>query len=287
MGNFSVNHYSRITLRQDGIEVQYFIDLAEIPTYQELQQYNITPSDACALEPYLKQRGAELASGLLLRIDGRRVPLHLVSIASIFPPGAGGLPTMKLGYTFHAAYPYATGASNVTYADNNYAGHAGWKEIIVNGTPSLLLATSAPSIDRSAGLSNYPTDMLNSPPQDLTATLRIAIPVAPQTAKQSQATTAVAVPRSASTSPSDFAAISRKHTSKPADRKHSIRIHAQAAAAAPASLQPSAAAPMQLEANRQGTARNRFTELITTWQMSLWFLLTAALISAGWEPCTP
>ncbi len=281
MGNFSVNHYSRLTLRQDGIEVQYFIDLAEIPPYQELQQYNITPSDAVSLEPYLKQRGAELASGLLLRIDGRQAPPYLVSQGVIFPPGAGGLPTMKLGYTFRAAYPDAAGSGNVTYVDSNFAGRAGWKEIIVHGPPSLLLATSAPSTDRSGGLSNYPTDMLNSPPQDLTATLRIAIPVAPQPARQSHATTAGAISRPASTPPSDFATISRKHTSKPANRKQSVPIHLHAAAGAPDSPQLSSAAPMPLEANRRGTARNRFTELITTRQMSLWFLLTAALISMG------
>ncbi len=87
MGNFSVNHYSRLTLRQDGIEVQYFIDLAEIPTYQELQQYNITPSDAVSLEPYLKQRGAELASGLLLRIDGRQASRIWSPRASSSRPG--------------------------------------------------------------------------------------------------------------------------------------------------------------------------------------------------------
>ena len=281
MGNFSVNHYSRLTLRQDGIEVQYFIDLAEIPTYQELQQYNIAPSDEASLEPYLKQRAAELESGLSLRIDGRQVPMHLVSQGVIFPPGAGGLQTMKLGYTFQAAYPDAAGAGNVTYADNNFAGHAGWKEIIVHGPPSLLLATSAPSTDRSAGLSNYPTDMLNSPPQDLTATLRIAVPAAPQSAKKSHARTQVTSSRFASTMPSAVAVISPKHTSKSADRKHSVPIHAHAAAMTPASPQPSPAVPMQIEANRRGTARDRFTELITTRQMSLWFLLTAALISIG------
>ena len=47
MGNFSVNHYSKIDLQGDKIIVRYFIDLAEIPTYQELQQGNIaaTPMD--------------------------------------------------------------------------------------------------------------------------------------------------------------------------------------------------------------------------------------------------
>ena len=45
MGNFSVNHYSRITVDNDGIQIRYFIDLAEIPTYQELQEANIEVTD--------------------------------------------------------------------------------------------------------------------------------------------------------------------------------------------------------------------------------------------------
>jgi hypothetical protein len=48
MGNFSVNHYSKITLESDRIRVRYFIDLAEIPTYQELQEANIP---ATAIDP--------------------------------------------------------------------------------------------------------------------------------------------------------------------------------------------------------------------------------------------
>ena len=41
MGNFSVNHYSKISLESDGITIRYIIDLAEIPTYQELQEGSV------------------------------------------------------------------------------------------------------------------------------------------------------------------------------------------------------------------------------------------------------
>ncbi len=37
MGNFSIHHYTRITIEGDTLQLQYFIDMAEIPTYQELQ----------------------------------------------------------------------------------------------------------------------------------------------------------------------------------------------------------------------------------------------------------
>ena len=46
MGNFSVNHYSKISLENDGVRISYIIDLAEIPTYQELQQGDISANAA-------------------------------------------------------------------------------------------------------------------------------------------------------------------------------------------------------------------------------------------------
>src|SRR5260370_40472691 len=41
MGNFSVNHYSRIAVGPRGADVLYVLDLAEIPTFQLLQQWKL------------------------------------------------------------------------------------------------------------------------------------------------------------------------------------------------------------------------------------------------------
>ena len=43
MGNFSVNHYSKVTIKRGNVEVRYLIDMAEIPTFQEIRQFDITP----------------------------------------------------------------------------------------------------------------------------------------------------------------------------------------------------------------------------------------------------
>jgi hypothetical protein len=105
MGNFSVNHYSKIALERDGIKLTYIIDLAEIPTYQELQQGNVTADIADpAAKRYVESRGQEFAQDLTLMLDGRRLPLKLLSSQVIFPPGAGGLPTMKMGFVYQARY---------------------------------------------------------------------------------------------------------------------------------------------------------------------------------------
>src|SRR5277367_5800521 len=88
MGNFSVNHYSKITLLDDRVAIRYLIDLAEIPTFQELQAGNITAQagDTASIQ-YVAGRGEQLGRGLSLIIDGKQIPLRMVSSDVIFPPG--------------------------------------------------------------------------------------------------------------------------------------------------------------------------------------------------------
>ena len=60
-------------------------------------------------------------------------------------------------------------AHKLSYLDNNYPGRAGWKEIVVLGDGVTILDSSASGTDRSQELTNYSSDMLNSPPQQLSA----------------------------------------------------------------------------------------------------------------------
>src|SRR5580658_5764452 len=206
MGNFSVNHYSKITLESDSIRVRYLIDLAEIPTFQELQQAGVSATAAdpnsAAVTNYVAVRGAELARALILEINGQPVSIHLISSGVIFPPGAGGLPTMKMGFVYEAAYQSNVDRRHVSlqYADNNYPGHTGWKEIVAVASAGSLLQSSVPGTDRSAELSNYPTDLLTSPPQILEAALVAELPPLPAIvtdAQRARASQSAADPKAA------------------------------------------------------------------------------------------
>ena len=42
MGNFSISHYAGIQVERGYVELKYLIDMAEIPTFQEMQQSGIT-----------------------------------------------------------------------------------------------------------------------------------------------------------------------------------------------------------------------------------------------------
>jgi nickel/cobalt exporter len=261
MGNFSINHYAGIRVEAGRIEVRYLIDMAEIPTYQEIQDSGIVPmAGDPSLRAYLAKEAKQLVGGLKLEVNGHVLRMETVSRDVIFPAGAGGLPTMKLGFVYRASLEsLSSGAAHydVHYRDDNFADRAGWKEIVVTAEPvAQLTASSAPKTDRSAQLSNYPTDLLNSPPQDVEATfgfvqtlvtgnspkpvnaLKAGVPIPPAPAK---------TPKTASVSPA------------PAPSTPAISLHA----------------------NRQATPRNRFTELVTARNLSFWFLFTAALIAAG------
>ena len=323
MGNFSVNHYSKISLERDRIRITYIIDLAEIPTYQELQQGNVTANAADpAVTRYIAARGQEFAHGLSLVIDARRLPLKLTSSQVIFPPGAGGLPTMKMGFLFEAAYPADTTSGNLQYADNNYPGHAGWKEIVVDPASAVnLMSSSAPQTDRSAALTNYPTDLLNNPPQSLAAAIQFHAPTVMETQRSARDKETAGpstslrsgptaprgrrdgnrVPGARSRGKDDDSVVA---TISPVSKDLSSRlprgavgpersevegpaVSQQASKAPPSEIVATPSSthslnlPVHLQPNQQSTPRSAFTELITARRLSLWFLMTAAFIAVG------
>jgi ABC-type nickel/cobalt efflux system permease component RcnA len=138
LGNFTINRFSRIEVAGPRVYVLYVLDLAEIPTFQAGK------IDARA---YARR----LAQGVELTVNGR--PARFVSGATALahPPGAGGLRTTRLEAVLRG--PRLDGASNVHYADTNYSGRIGWKEIVVGKSTR----------STSDELRAYPKDLLQSP----------------------------------------------------------------------------------------------------------------------------
>src|SRR5437879_13461116 len=42
MGNFSISHYAGLRVERDAIRVRYLIDMAEIPTFQAIQEAGLS-----------------------------------------------------------------------------------------------------------------------------------------------------------------------------------------------------------------------------------------------------
>jgi nickel/cobalt exporter len=177
MGNFSINHYVKIIPRSKTIDLYYIIDMAEIPTFQETESNGLVPKVGDpALGRYLIRQDEHLKKGLVLLAGGHQLSLETVSRQAIFPAGAGGLPTMKMGFVYQARLngPVDSLPLALHYSDGNFPGRAGWKEIVaIDGPGAALVNSSASSTDRSLELTNYPTDLLHSPPQTLEAELTI------------------------------------------------------------------------------------------------------------------
>jgi nickel/cobalt exporter len=245
MGNFSINHYSKIIPGAHAVEVDYIIDMAEIPTFQQMQESAIiAKADDPSLIPYLHRQSEVLKKGLTLLFDEKPLVLETISRQAIFPPGAGGLPTMKMGFVYIATLPgeLRDSATSLRYRDDNYPGRAGWKEIVAVTEPgAALVSSSVPASDRSLELTNYPTDMLHSPPQTLEAAL--SIKAAPFGTR--------------------------------ADYKPELQAGSGWLATGRAR-----ASGVKLKANSQGTPRSAFTELISSKRTDFLFMSMAALIAA-------
>jgi nickel/cobalt transporter (NicO) family protein len=270
MGNFSINHYSKITVDKDSVEIHYLIDAAEIPTFQGMQQdgFSSDPQSPRTRE-YLAREAEVFKKNLVLTVAGSPTQLKTKSMEVIFPPGAGGLPTMKMGFVFVAKFgsqdpgpsPQPPG---LHYQDNNFPTRIGWKEIVAVAGPGVtFLHTSAPASDRSNELSNYPTDLLNSPPADLEANISFELPV---------------VSEAAARSPVSPHRVPPSKTSEPAS---AVSQPAVSIAPPPAVSVLASGAPVTLRANQQSTPKNRFTELMSAKPFSVWFLFLAAGIAAG------
>ena len=220
--------------------------------------------------PYLARTAETLGSGLVLELNGRRLTFERGSREILFTKGAGDLPTMKLGMVYRAALEARAvqPQNHLVYRDGNYPERAGWKEVIAGAGPRVtVLEASVPQRDRSRALADYPTDLLNSPPQDLEATVIFTVAPLP--------------PVSAGAGPS---------TSPPASRDRlaleSVTLPPPPAApadlaAAPAETRPSGERPLRLEPNSRATPRDAFTALIATPEISASILVVAALLAAA------
>jgi len=277
MGNFSINHYSKVKIGEQSVEVRYLIDMAEIPTFQELRRFDIKPgAEEPGVSRYLDKQEQLLKAGLSLENDGQPVRLETISRQLIFADGAGGLPTMKIGFVFRARLEVASGDHRLSYVDNNFPGRAGWKEVVVLGDGIRILDSSAPGTDRSQELANYSSDVLNSPPQQVSAV------VAFKTALSKAHTNPSATTSSKQKLPRETKAAHPAVTMRRPNRSLDGIASAEPAASpsSSGSVNPTVA-PLP-RAARGNTPRSRFTELISTHgKLSFWILFSAALIAAG------
>jgi nickel/cobalt exporter len=168
LGNFTINHYSRLEFADEKARIDYVLDVAEIPTFQQKEQLDASEdgqlSDAEA-RAYLDAKLPSLVENLHLSVGQEALPLRVLDSSAAYRPGQGGLPILRIEARLLAELPKNWEDNGAGYyTDRNYKDHLGWREIVVQGGPGVAIKSStAPSAGVSDELRKYPSDMLSSP----------------------------------------------------------------------------------------------------------------------------
>jgi len=173
MGNFSVSHFTRFEVGKKAVKITYVLDLAEIPTYQLMRDWNLDPSaDAKIPQSTLEREASKQAAEWIKQLDftssGVRIQPKLERTTVKLSDGAGGMHVSRV----ETALRLENVQGKLTFEDRNFPDRAGWKEIVIasaDGTP--IIQASQSGADRSKALTEYPSDPTLTPPQDLRASI--------------------------------------------------------------------------------------------------------------------
>jgi len=160
LGNFTVNHYTRIEPAGDRVRLVYVLDMAEIPTFQERPRFEPSP------EGYADQRAGEIRQNLHLALNGQPTTLRLEQRTLSFPDGQGGLPTLRLEAVYSAELQADTTSTvELSFRDDNDPSRIGWREITARSgaAGTTIEQSNVPAEDVTHELRQYPEDLLNSP----------------------------------------------------------------------------------------------------------------------------
>ncbi|HLO15527.1 MAG TPA: sulfite exporter TauE/SafE family protein [Anaerolineales bacterium] len=175
LGNFTINHYAGLQVSRDAIAVDFVLDMAEIPAFQEIQTFDANgngQADAIEAETYHAGKCRSLQPNLSLLLNNKPLDLTLASSSVAFPAGAGGLPTLRLTCEFKASIANAGQMTSLSFADHSYSERIGWREIVVTADGVKLNGDFA-STSVSKRLTSYPQDLLSNPLDQREITLGI------------------------------------------------------------------------------------------------------------------
>lgn len=177
LGNFTINHYSRLTFADDAVSVLYVLDMAEIPTFEVLRRYDIEGDGKLSEADkalYYEEMVPTLIEYVELIVAGTRLDLQETASSVELIIGDLGLPVLRVEIELAADLPADWESAQGSYVDRTYEGRPGWREVVVRGGPGVALAeSSAPEHDQSNALRDYPEELVDTPVQDTEVTFRL------------------------------------------------------------------------------------------------------------------
>lgn len=168
LGNFSVNHLSRLTLESDVIRVDVVVDTAEIPTAQDRPKVDSDGDglvDEVERDAYSDLQCSEFASAATLSLDGSPLDVVATSTSFEYEEGQAALETSRLRCAFDAAVPSEFGdrAQRLEYSDGYRPGRVGWHEVNAVGAEVGIVDSPVPATSVTNDLRSYPEELLESP----------------------------------------------------------------------------------------------------------------------------
>jgi ABC-type nickel/cobalt efflux system permease component RcnA len=167
LGNYTVNRAVSVSLGIDVLRVAYVVDMAEIPAFAALQAIDLDASGSTdpAEERTWADATCQVAGAAVeVTVDGRPMTLAVTGSPAItFPPGVGGLETLRLECPLAGAWAPTAGDHALVVVDRTEDGHVGWREVTIAAEGWRLLGSTVPASSPSLGLTAYPGDPLATP----------------------------------------------------------------------------------------------------------------------------
>ncbi|MBA3632770.1 MAG: sulfite exporter TauE/SafE family protein [Acidobacteria bacterium] len=169
LGNFSVNHYSRIEVEKSQVKLRAVLDLAEIPTFQESQKIDANKDGALSeeeLNVYAENLTPNYIANLQLAVDGQAIALRPVAKNISLPTGSGNLPTLRIEWDLIGDLPNldANAVHRLEFENKNNAERIGWNEIVAGSVGGInVFNSTAFGSGITDELKLYPSENLNAP----------------------------------------------------------------------------------------------------------------------------
>jgi hypothetical protein len=182
MGSFSISVYSRLEILPREIHVRWVLDMAEIPSATTVKLIDAN-SDGTITEAekgkYFALWVTSILDSIQLSVDGKRLPLEVVSHELTLPSGEGGQLALRIVMDLTAHLPEMRPGTphHGEYHDTNYKRYIGWREVVViAGDGVQLVDSSAPTQGRTDELRTYPADLwAGAPTSDATFTAEAVV----------------------------------------------------------------------------------------------------------------
>jgi nickel/cobalt transporter (NicO) family protein len=173
LGNYTINHYAEVRIEPDRILLHVVIDQAEVPAFQARQAFDLDADGSVSEEETDNGRVEScrtIAASIELTAAGAPLELTPLEAGLSFPPGVGGLSTMRASCAFRAnlGSPITDEPIEITYVDRSFAERLGWREIVARGSGVTLTSVVGELRDVSVSdrLSSYPEDLIATPLAD-------------------------------------------------------------------------------------------------------------------------